>query len=443
MINVLRNKFESLDSHTKEVLIKISSSTLIKIIGIVTSVIISVIIGRSLGPEGLGIINLATQIASVLMIISLLGIPQYLIRELSVKIHRKEWSDVQGLINSSLYIVGVFSVIIIFFFLIFIPWFSESLFNEIRLISPLYIISISVFFQVLSRIFGSGLIGFKKIWQSNLVNESLSLIIVLGLIFVYYILGHEFDIETIAWFYLVGRLGVTIFTAIYWKYLFRNFNRVKYKFIGKKLIHDSLPFLLVSGMAILASNVDVVMIGWLSDINEVGFYTVASKLALLNVFFLQVANSSLSPKIATLYSENKIIELNILVQKVTHILIFIALLPLIIFFFFGNFFLNIWGNEFISGYWVLIILSIGQVFNIGTGPAGLVLIMTGFEKIQARISFISIILNLAFNIFLIGLLGAMGAAIATSIAIIFENIAKIVFAYKLTGVSTISFIKLK
>ena len=64
------------------------------------------------------------------------------------------------------------------------------------------------------------------------------------------------------------------------------------------------------------------MIGWLCSAKEVGIYTVASRIAILSGFLLNVANSTFRPKFATLYDEDKKLELQKLVQYVTIVIIF-------------------------------------------------------------------------------------------------------------------------
>jgi O-antigen/teichoic acid export membrane protein len=97
----------------------------------------------------------------------------------------------------------------------------------------------------------------------------------------------------------------------------------------------------------------------------------------------------------------------------------------------------LWGNEFKEAYLVLIILAVGQFFNISTGCAGMLLIMCGFEKIHGYISLFFMLLNLILNYTLIVSYGAVGAAIATTITIASENVVKLILAKKKVGISTI------
>src|SRR5699024_11374968 len=117
--------------------------------------------------------------------------------------------------------------------------------------------------------------------------------------------------------------------------------------------------------------------------------------------------------------------------------IVLAIVPLAIFFLFGSKILSVWGSEFSEGYWILIILSIGQLFNLSTGSAGLILMLCGQEKLQGLISISFVILNLILNYFFILYYGVTGAAFATAIIVAGKNIMQVIFVKKNIGISTL------
>jgi O-antigen/teichoic acid export membrane protein len=153
--------------------------------------------------------------------------------------------------------------------------------------------------------------------------------------------------------------------------------------------------------------------------------------------FLQVTNSAIKPKMASLFRNNKIGEIRFMVQRITKGLTLVALLFVVFFLTLGQWILGFWGTEFQEAYWVLVILSIGQFFNIVTGCSGMLLVMCGHEKIHGYISLVSVILNIILNVILIANYGAFGAAIATTITVILSNISKVIMAKRKTGILTL------
>lgn len=439
MISFIRNKISRLDMHTLEVIKKSSSSTLIKIVGIIASIAVSIILGRKLGAEGLGIINLASRIVSILIVFTLFGFPAVLIKEIAIAYNTKNMQQIGNCMSSSYRFNGIITLLIVLIFTLLTPWLSDHIFRSPKLRIPLLIAIVTIIPMVFSRIHSSGLIGFKKIWQSNLVNQTLSIWIVGILLLVAFFFEIKIDVINVAIMYAIGRIVVSVFVGVYWRKLYTF--KGKTKIITPYLLKTAWPLLLVSTSGIVTANSDAIMLGWLQGTHEVGLYTVAARIALLTSFFLQVTNSSVAPKIAAMYANNKNAELEKMIQRVTRGLFFFGLFTLIIFILIGKWLLGLWGNEFIDAYWILVILGFGQFINLGTGAVGLLLIMTGHEKIQGRISLTFLMLNLVLNYILILKFGAIGAAIATSITMAGENIIRYYFVKKVLKISPISLFK--
>ena len=106
-------------------------------------------------------------------------------------------------------------------------------------------------------------------------------------------------------------------------------------------------------------------------------------------------------------------------------------LPLVvIFFMFGDWLLfTVFGQGFVVGHMVLCVSSLGQLANAAMGSVVVLLNMTGHEKSVAKGLVFSASLNIVLNFVLIPRWGIEGAAIATSITLIFWNLllAKVVF----------------
>ncbi len=435
MIKYLRNKFALLDVHTKEVVIKSSASTLVKVFGMLFSVLVSVFLGRTLGADGLGVINLATVLSSNILVLCLFGMPQVIIKEVAIGFSIKDWKHTGSVMSSSYLFNGTLTFLIALILCFLTPWISNSIFKESRLIIPLYISFIALIPQVFTRIFSSGLAGYRKIWQSSLADQTLSFFVIALLLFLSKLFNIEITINNVAIIYALGRSSVMITLGLYWKSI--NKNTEKVNIIINKLFRTSFPLLLVTYASIIVSTVGTIILGWLGDTQMVGIFSVATRIATLTSFFLLITNSSLSPKIAALFSNNKTKEMEKTVQQVTLGLIIIGVFSFIFFIVFGKSILSIWGSDFIKGYSILLILSIGQFINIATGASGLVLMMCGYEKTHRNISLVSLIISLLLNYILIKYYGIMGAAIASAIVLALENIIKVIYAKRKVGVLTI------
>ena len=115
------------------------------------------------------------------------------------------------------------------------------------------------------------------------------------------------------------------------------------------------------------------------------------------------------------------------------------LISLIFFIVLGKYILQLWGNEFTEAYIVLIILSFGQLFNIGTGGVAQLLIMTGLHKLHTYITVGFMFLYVILNYVLISYWGMIGAAIANAFTFIAMNIFRIVIVKRKLGILTLPF----
>lgn len=429
---------KKIDGHTLEVFKKSISSTFVKVLGMLIGLLVSVYLGRSIGSEGLGVINLSIKFTNIFLVVCLVGMPQVVIKEVAIGFNNKDNDTISDVIYTSLIINGIITIVFSLIIIFLSSWISNDIFKDSNFEIPLIIGVLAAGPQVFSRIFSSGLIGYKKIWQSNLVNQSLSTFVTGLLLLLNYLIYNNITVNKVAVFYGISRIVVTLVMVFYWRHIHEPTSRSR-NLLTKRLLNTSIPIFYVFLASALIGNVDSIILGMFSGSEDVGLYSVASRIALLTSFFLQVTNSSVAPKIAALYHDNKIPELEKMVSNVTKILILIGSFQFLIFILFGREILNIWGEEFVSAYPILILLGFGQLINISTGASGLLLTMTGKEKIERNISIVSAVILLSFSILLAPHFYSFGVAIATLISVSFLNISRIFLAKKYLGVTTIKF----
>jgi O-antigen/teichoic acid export membrane protein len=432
----------SLDVNTLEVVKKSSSSLIVKMIGLIAGFGISIVLGRNIGPEGLGIINLATRIIDLILIFTLFGMDNVIRKEIAIAFERKDWQHIANTIYTSLRLNIPFALLISIILIFVAPWVSEYLFNETKLTVPLTIFIVLLVPQVFSRILASGINGFRKIWQSNLVDATFSYLVTLLGLSILLLNDIRITIINTAIIYGIGRLSTSLIIGLYWRYLFR-FKDLKRVMLTKPMLKVALPLLIVSSTSLIASSADTVMLALMSDISEVGLYNVALRLGMMTSILHVITMSSLTPKVASFYHENKIIALQTMVQKITLGLGAIGLISLIIFILFGDYFLSFWGSEFEEAYWILILIASAQFINISSGATGTILIMTGNEKVVGYLTSFTALLNIFLNFILIPKFGGLGAAIGTGATLIIQNIIQFILVKRKVGIYTIEFKSIK
>jgi O-antigen/teichoic acid export membrane protein len=432
MINVLK-KITNLDEHSKEVFLKSSSTVVIQVIGILARLLTSIFLGRTLGAAGLGDVNLINQIITIIMVFSMFGMDHVIVKKTAIGYGVNDFK----LIGSSLFTalrVNILIAIILTILGVLSSSFISQIFNNPQLQTPIIIVFLVIVPQTIGNVFSSSVNGYSKVWQSRLLKDFLTSLIVFIGVCLYWLLNIKVSLYSVILLYVVGRFITFIAATIYWKSLYKPiFFKSAFDWSMLKM---SVPLLFVSATTLLSSSIDVLMLGWLSGSEKVGLYTVAARLVLFIAFFLQITNSAISPKIATFHSNKNFTEMSVMVKKVTFWLIIIGLLSTLFFAIFGKPILGFWGDGFKEAYACLIILCIGQFVNVSTGCSGVLLIMCGHEKIFSYISTSFLVLNVILNYFLIIEYQEIGAAIATTIAIVGENIVRVVVVKYKTGILT-------
>jgi O-antigen/teichoic acid export membrane protein len=82
--------------------------------------------------------------------------------------------------------------------------------------------------------------------------------------------------------------------------------------------------------------------------------------------------------------------------------------------------LALFGPEFTAGYPLLFLLVCGVVARAAVGPAESLLTMSGNQNICAAVYALTLALNIFLSVLLIPAMGLWGAAIATTLSMVFE-----------------------
>ncbi len=399
-------------------------TSLIVFIGVILSkaftYLYKVIIARQFGPEIYGVFSLATVILSFFITISFLGLSEGLLRYISIYRGKKEITKIRYLIKVSTMILVVSSVLSMALLFILSDFISINIFHNEELSIFLKIFSILIPLSVLSGIFLSLIKAYEKISMYSFIVNILQNVSRVILLVLFIFVG--FKSRSIAWSYFFSILLIAIVSYIASKkYLPEVFGAVDLKDRQKsKVIREvmaySWPIVFLGAIGSLFIWIDSLVIGYLKNVSDVGFYNVASTIiSLFGVapeLFMQLFFPLITKEFAR-KNFNLIKEISKQVNK----WIFILNLPLfvIIFLFPGAVINLLFGPDYLVAETSLRILSVGAFFS------SLIMILTNLlsMKGKSKIILVNIILasllNLILNVILVQKFGIMGAAISTSL----------------------------
>jgi len=180
------------------------------------------------------------------------------------------------------------------------------------------------------------------------------------------------------------------------------------------------PLTLQSGGTLINNRLDIAMLGVLAGPTAVGLYDIATKLAGFINMGQGIVNALVSPRVAREYTGDNLDAVQRIMRHacriafVAAVILFVALLlagPWII--------PALFGEGFERAYQIALVAGIGLLFSTSVGAVGVLLNMTGNEKVVAQVLVASVFINGGLNLVAIPLYGALGAAMATTVTVVF------------------------
>lgn len=383
----------------KNFLYNIVYQILILIIPIVTVPYVS----RVLGSTGIGIYSYTYSIVYYFMMFAMLGLNNYGNRSIAkVRDNKEKLSRTFKEIYCMQIITSITMIILYFLYLdIF-----DVKYKEIALIQSIYVIS--CLFDI--NWFFFGIEKFKLTVTRNTIIKFLSLISIFLLV------KDKNDI----WIYTLIASGSLLLSQLFlWPFIKKYVNNVEIKF--KDVIKHFKPclklFLPVIAVAIYKV-MDKTMIGWFSDVSEVGFYENAEKIINVPNAIIAALGTVMLPRMSNLYAKNRDEESKKVIDKSIKLMMFLAFAMT-----FGliciskNFSLIFFGQGFEKSGIIIILLSITILFlSWGNVLRTQYLIPKEYDKIYIESAFLGAIVNLIFNLIFIPKYASIGACIGTIFA---------------------------
>lgn len=196
----------------------------------------------------------------------------------------------------------------------------------------------------------------------------------------------------------------------------------KYLIYSREIFFNSLLFFLIKYL-------DTLMLGYFDTKENVGIYSAALNIAIIPSIFLTSVNTIYYPTITRLLHERKDTQVEKLYENVVRLLTQITV-PLSVFtVVYSKELLSLFGNEFEVPMVLMLILVLGTISNLVSGPIGFTLNALDKQKLILINSFISITTAVVLGIYFIPKIGIMGAAISNAMAMFVQNTLGVVELY--------------
>lgn len=389
----------------------------------------NVYIAREYGSEIVGKLALVHSLLAVSGVLSVIGANTAVLRFIPEHYTKYSYHSSERIFRKLQRIVLASATGVISVLLIFGQWFNATIFKDFDQPALYYASVALILFHSLHILNLESLRALKSVKRYSAIPVFSATVNIVGLVAFTRLVNNDY--YPIYLFFFVSLLNFTFSGALSRKLFARKRSRDKRSAIKsypyKLLLKISLPMFLTAAMHIIISQTDVLMIGYFLSDEAVGVYAVCTKIALLISFVLVAINAVVAPQFSEFFFSGNIQALNKLAQRASR-LTFIITLPLVACIVVGGrFVLSLFGSEFESGYWVLIILAAGQLVNALSGSVGVYLNMIGQQNVYQKVVLTAAVLNVVLNLIFIPMYGLAGAAIASMVAIAFQNIASAVY----------------
>ena len=393
--------------------------------GLITSnrflaLLMGVLIARSVTPHEYGIYSYVLSVVSIASIPVISGVQLMLSKGIALATSKSEHQKYDELILCSRYhviVAGTISVLI----LVICSAFPKHLTLPILMLC----IGIVFFRAMLSRgssiLYGLEHYHFSQVGALILVPLSILLLLSAANMV-------ELTVNGV-WllsFSLVATLIAVLFTAMV--LIRKSPNSVPWNTVVKPLalrrwyLH-LFTFGFASTLFIINTEYVSLVLAWLSSADQIAYYKVALHGAAMLSLFSMASNYVLNPKIAKLYADKRYVECQNLLDISVRINTIISIPLVVVLYFFGYDLLSIlFGDNYTDAYTPLMIFAVGHLVNVATGSVGVVLNMTGNEKVTAQTLGYTMLLSVPLTFLFILFYGSAGAALGAASCIILWNI---------------------
>lgn len=362
--------------------------------------IVGIICARYLGPSNYGLINYASSVVSFALPIVKLGFDNTLVKELIDKPEKE--GEILGTSLTLNFISSLISMLGVFIFV------SVANAGETITVIVCVLYSLMLLFVVLEM---------TQYWfQYKLLSKYSSVVMLISYFCVsaykIFLLVTE---KSVYWFAVshsieYGIVGILL-VLIYFKLGGQNFKFSKDTAI--KMFNRSKYYIVASLLVMVFQNVGVIMLSNLSGHEETGFYTSALTSATVLQFAYLAVVDSYRPLIFTTKQESEE-NYEKAISGLYGIITYLTFAQSLAFAFFAKLIIYIlYGSEFLSAVPVLRILVWFVPFSFMGLIRNIWMLAENKQKELWKINLFGVIVNVIFNVVLIPLIGACGAAVAT------------------------------
>lgn len=402
------------------------SITVIKFIGSLAAFGITFIIGKYFGPEILGEYGFALSVIGIASLFARFGTDKNIVRQASLLLNKNKYDDLSNFLKSYLTILSLITI----FFSLLIMFFGDSFVSLIKGTESnnnLYTLSLAIFSS-------SILIASAAITQADMrykISTLFQFVLhpIMLLILIFWFFKNLQTANSFLYLYMISSFICAFLSVVYVYFRYIKIDKIikKNKIFfsgGIRFYKESFSLFKAGAASHLLGLTDIILLGLFVDPKYIGIYVLAQRIANSLSMILTPINAYVAPKFARYSGDNDYTAIKDLTKKMIIFGSIITTTILISFLLVGKPILGIFGEDFLIGYYVLLILAFSQLVNALAGPLSQQIMMFDLnsQKVFSKISLIILSINLILHLFMIPAYGIEGAALTTLISSFLHNL---------------------
>jgi O-antigen/teichoic acid export membrane protein len=418
----------------KEIAFGTLSALIVKLLAIACVFLMNLVIVRQIGAYEAGIFFLCLAAISFLANIGRLGLDKSVVRFVSVANSGEDRASVHLIYRKALLWVTFSCVTFGVLLFIFKGPISEKVFGKPFLEPVLTLMAFAVPLVGLYTLHASSLQGLKRIAPAM---ATLSLVVPFITLLALLAFGASNAVDT-AEIYLAA-CALTLCVGYFAWY--RSTPRVKAEgsFSSVELRRSCIPLWGAVFCNQIVTWSSLLLLGVWGSAEDVGFFAIAQRTALLTSLVLIATNAITAPKLAVLSAHKKPEELVRVARLSVRFALSGAIPGLLLIVIWPQWLMGLFGEEFVGAALALVILAIGQFVNNATGQVQGILSMSGNEiKVSQNLA-VSAVVSITLGFVLIPTYGLIGAAIAQAVSVASQNILGVVQIKRIFGFNIMYF----
>jgi O-antigen/teichoic acid export membrane protein len=416
---------------------------LLRVAGGALEFVLNLLVARAFGASGAGVFYMALTVTTIGSVFARLGLDNSLLRLSAAHAATGEWGLVASTARRGLLAAALVSVAVSGVIFAGAGWVKLHLPVHAGEAAATQWMVLAVAPLSLAYLYGEILKAVRRIGASQ-VTAAVVLPAVTVLLML--VIGRNEGIDGLALAYVAGAVVAALCGAWCWRRAMAAHAGVAAPAVTmpwSRLFQGTGALLWVKSMRLATGWLATAALAWWASTAQVGIFNVAQRISLALGLLLMAVNSIVAPRFSAQLHLGDHRQLDRTARKATLLVAAVAGPAIALFLLAPQWVMSGFGPAFrTEGSAVLFVLTLGQAVNLLTGPVNYLLMMSGNEQVLSKCVTLSVLAGAAAMVLLTPAFGALGAAIATALAMALQNLASAYYVWAILGIVTIPLVRL-